>query len=312
MTKINKTEEQLIDANGIQLAYDAFGNPSDPPIMLVMGLGMQLTAWDELFCEQLAMNGFWVVRFDNRDIGLSTKLHTAGRPGLWQLMSAGLFHRPMSAPYRLKDMAADTVGLMDALEIRAAHIVGISMGGMIAQEMAINHPERLLTMTSIMSTTGDPHLPKAALKMRLRLLKRSPNEQRAYEDHIVNLFKLLNGSYYPFDEDRYRRQAATNFKRSYYPVGISRQLAAVISSGSRKEKLGTVDTPTLVIHGNADPLIPVAHGHATAYAIPGSKLHIINGMAHTLPQGAWPEIIDTIVKHAANGNSGSKNTTLKN
>jgi pimeloyl-ACP methyl ester carboxylesterase len=308
MPTINKTDEQLIDANGIQLTYDAFGNPSDPPILLVMGLGMQMTAWDELFCEHLAARGFWVIRFDNRDIGLSTKIETAGRPSSWKMMSAGLFHRPMSAPYRLKDMAADTAGLMDALDIRAAHIVGVSMGGMIAQEMAIRHPERLLTMTSVMSTTGDSRLPKASLNMRLRLLKRSPNEQHAYENHIVHLFKLLNGTHFPFDELKYRMQAATNFKRSYYPVGIARQLAAVIASGSRKEKLGTVDTPALIIHGDADPLIPVAHGHATAYAIPGSKLHIINGMAHTLPQGAWPEIIDAIVKHAANGSSGSGNT----
>jgi len=138
--------------------------------------------------------------------------------------------------------------------------------------------------------------------MRLRLLKRKPNEQRAYENHIVHLFKLLNGSYYPFDETRYRQQAANNFKRSFYPEGIARQLAAVISSGSRKEKLGTVDTPTLVIHGDADPLIPVAHGHATADAIHNARLHIIHGMAHTLPQAVWPEIIDTIVKHTTKGN----------
>ena len=153
MAEIIKTDERLIDANGIQLAYDTFGNPADPPIMLVMGLGMQMLAWDELFCEHLAMRGYWVIRFDNRDIGLSTKLETAGRPSLWQLMSSGLFHRPMSTPYRLKDMAADIVGLMDALGIQAAHIVGVSMGGMIAQEIAIRHPNRLLTMTSIMSTT---------------------------------------------------------------------------------------------------------------------------------------------------------------
>ncbi len=301
MPDIIKTDERLIDANGIQLAYDSFGNPADPPIVLVMGLGMQMLAWDELFCEQLAIRGYWVIRFDNRDIGRSSKLDTAGSPSLWKMMSAGLFNRPMSAPYRLKDMAADTVGLMDALDIKAAHVVGISMGGMIAQEMAIRHPKRLLTMTSIMSTTGDLHLPKAKLNMRLRLLKRSPAEQRAYENHVVYLFKLLNGSYYPFNEDRYRQLAANTFKRSYYPVGIARQLAAVISSGSRKDKLGTVDTPTLVIHGDADPLIPAEHGHATAEAIPNARLHIIHGMAHTLPQAVWPEIIDTIVKHSANG-----------
>lgn len=301
MSTIIKTEEQLIEANGIQLAYDAFGNPADPPILLVMGLGMQMLAWDELFCEHLAIRGYWVIRFDNRDIGRSTKFNTAVTPGLWQMLSAGLFHRPLSAPYRLKDMAADTLGLMDALGIRAAHIVGVSMGGMIAQEIAIRHPNRLLTMTSIMSTTGEPHLPQAKLNMRLRLLKRSPNERYAYESHIVNLFKLLNGAFYPFDEDRVRRLAANSFKRCYYPKGIARQLAAVIASGSRKNKLGAINTPTLVIHGKADPLIPVAHGQATADAIPNARLHMIPGMAHTMPQAVWPEIIDTIAKHAANG-----------
>ena len=293
-----KTDEQFVEANGIHLAYDTFGNPTDPPVLLVMGLGMQMLAWDELFCDHLATKGYWVIRFDNRDIGRSSKLDAAGTPSIWQIMSAGLFHRPLSAPYRLKDMAADTVSLMDALDIRAAHVVGASMGGMIAQETAIHHPERLLTMTSIMSTTGDTRLPNASLKMRLRLLKRSPVEKHAYEEHIVSLFKLLNGTAYPFDEARYRRLAANVFKRGIHPKGIARQLAAVITSGSRKEKLGAVDTPTLVIHGDADPLIPAAHGQATVDAIPAAKLHIVRDMGHTMPEAAWPEIIDTIVRHA--------------
>jgi pimeloyl-ACP methyl ester carboxylesterase len=293
-----KTDEKFVEANGIHLAYDTFGNPNDPPVLLIMGLGMQMLAWDEMFCEHLATKGYWVIRFDNRDIGRSSILDAAGTPSIWQIMSAGLFHRPLSAPYRLKDMAADTVSLMDALDIRAAHVVGASMGGMIAQETAIRHPERLLTMTSIMSTTGDTRLPNASLKVRLRLLKRSPVEKHAYEEHIVSLFKLLNGTAYPFDEARYRRLAANVFKRGIHPKGISRQLAAVIASGSRKEKLGAVDTPALVIHGDADPLIPVAHGQATVDAIPEAKLHIVHGMGHTMPEAAWPEIIDTIVSHA--------------
>ena len=293
-----KTDEQFVEANGIHLAYDTFGNPADPPVLLIMGLGMQMLAWDELFCEQLATKGYRVIRFDNRDIGRSSILDAARTPSMWQIMSAGLFHRPLSAPYRLKDMAADTVSLMDALDIRAANVVGASMGGMIAQETAIHNPERLLTMTSIMSTTGDTRLPNASLKMRLRLLKRSPVEKHAYEEHIVSLFKLLNGTAYPFDEARYRRLAANVFKRGIHPKGIARQLAAVIASGSRKEKLGALKTPALVIHGDADPLIPVAHGQATVDAIPEAKLHIVRGMGHTMPEAAWPEIIDTIVRHA--------------
>jgi len=297
---MTKTDERFVEANGIHLAYETFGNPADPPMLLVMGLGMQMLAWDELFCERLAMQGFWVIRFDNRDIGRSTILNSAGTPGIWQMLFAGLFHRPLSSPYLLRDMAADTLGLMDALDIRSAHVVGASMGGMIAQEMAIRHSSRLLTMTSVMSTTGDTRLPNARLKIRLQLLKRSPVEKHAYEEHIVSLFKLLNGSYYPFGETRYRRLAVNIFKRGLHPDGIARQLAAVIASGSRKDKLGDVKTPTLVIHGDADPLIPAAHGHATADAIPGSTLHIVHGMGHTMPEAVWPEIIDTIAGHAAN------------
>lgn len=300
---MTKTDERFVEANGIHLAYDTFGHQPDPPILLVMGLGMQMIAWDELFCEHLAMKGFWVIRFDNRDIGRSSKLNTAGTPSTLQMVKSGLLHLPLSAPYLLKDMAADTVGLMDALDIRAAHLVGASMGGMIAQEMAIHYSGRLLTMTSIMSTTGDTRLPNASLKMRLRLLKRSPVEKHAYEQHIVNLFKLLNGPYYPFNEARYRQLAADIFKRGIHPKGIARQLAAVIASGSRKEKLSAVGTPSLVIHGDADPLIPMAHGRATADAIPNATLHIIRGMGHTMPEVAWPEIIDAIARHASNSNN---------
>ncbi len=296
---MTKTDERFAEANGIRIAYDTFGKPADPPLLLVMGLGMQMLAWDDLFCERLAIKGYWVIRFDNRDIGRSSILESAMTPGIWQMISAGLFHRPLSAPYRLKDMAADALGLMDAMDIRAAHVVGASMGGMIAQEMAIRYSSRLLTMTSIMSTTGDTRLQNASLKIRLQLLKRSPVEKHAYEEHIVSLFKLLNGSYYPFDETRYRRLAADIFKRGLHPEGIARQLAAVIASGSRKEKLFEVITPALIIHGDADPLIPLAHGQATADAIPEAKLHIVHGMGHTMPEAAWPEIIDTIIRHAA-------------
>ncbi len=299
---MQRTEERIVETNGIQIAYEAFGNPSEPPVILVMGLGMQMLGWDDLFCKQLANRGYWVVRFDNRDSGHSTKLDILGTPGLLQMMTAGLFNRPLTAPYLLKDMAHDTVGLMNALGVRAAHIVGASLGGMIAQEMAICHPDRLLTMTSIMSTTGDPHLPKAKFSVRLRLLKRSPASKPAYVNHIVGLFKLFNGLYYPFDEARYRRLAANAFERGYYPAGVVRQLSAVIASGSRKEKLRSVNKPTLIVHGDADPLVPLAHGKATAQAIPNARLHVIRGLGHTLPEAAWPELIKAIDMHAANLN----------
>lgn len=294
---VTKSDEQIVGANGIEIAYDTFGDPAAPPLLLVMGLGMQMTSWDEQLCALLAEQGYWVIRFDNRDVGRSTRFEQAGRPNLLRMATAGFIGLPMASAYRLSDMAADAIGLLDVLGINKAHVIGVSMGGMIAQELAIRYPQRLLSMTSIMSTTGDPSLPQANLKLRLRLLKRAPAEEQAYIEHVVQLTKILNGSVYPPDEQRIRQLAKRNFHRGYYPVGVARQLAAIIASGDRSERLAAVRTPTLVIHGTADPLVPVAGGRATARAIPRADLLTIPHMGHGLPRDLWPQLVEALSSH---------------
>ncbi len=298
MTTITKTAERTVQANGIEITYDTFGDPAGIPLLLVMGLGMQMTSWDERLCAKFAEQGFWVIRFDNRDVGRSTHFDKAGPPNMLRMAAAGLLRLPMQSAYKLKDMAADAVGLLDVLGVTAVHVVGVSMGGMIAQEMAIRYPKRILSLTSIMSTTGNTKLPQPDLKMRMRLLKRAPAEEKAYEDHVVDLMTVLYGPKYAPDVNYTRQLAARNFKRGYYPVGVSRQLAAIIASGNREPKLADLRLPTLVIHGDADPLVPVECGRATARAIPHAKLMIIPGMGHALPREIWDEVVDAITAHA--------------
>lgn len=298
MATITKTAERTVQANGIDITYDTLGDPAGTPLLLVMGLGMQMTSWDERLCAKFAENGFWVIRFDNRDVGRSTRFEEAGPPNMLRMAAAGLLRLPMHSAYKLKDMAADAVGLLDVLGVSAVHVVGVSMGGMIAQEMAIHYPKRILSLTSIMSSTGNPKLPQADFKIRMRLLKRAPAEEKAYQEHIVDLMKMLYGPKYAPDVDYTRRLAALNFKRGYYPVGVSRQLAAIIASGNRESQLADLRIPTLVIHGDADPLVPVECGRATARAIPHAKLMIIPGMGHALPRELWDDLVEAITEHA--------------
>jgi pimeloyl-ACP methyl ester carboxylesterase len=285
---------KFVTANGIQLCYDAFGNPHNPPLLMVAGLGMQLTDWDEAVCTLLAEQGYWVIRYDNRDVGLSTKFEEAGTPNLL----AALQGQPIEAPYLLSDMAADAVGLLDALNIPAAHVLGASMGGMIAQTMAIEYPERLRTLVSIMSTTGAADLPQPAPDVAMMLIAPAPDTLDAYLDNAVKWAQVLNGPGFPVDEEKVRGQTAVSFKRSYYPQGTGRQLAAVLASGSRREALKSVQIPTLVIHGKEDPLVPVEGGMDTAEAIPNAKLLLIDGLGHALPPETWPEVVEAIANHA--------------
>lgn len=294
---ISQSEAAKAAVNGIEIAYDTFGNPADPPLLLIMGLGMQMIAWDEALCEQLAKKDYWVIRFDNRDVGLSTRLDHLGRPGLLSLI-LGLLGRSIDAPYLLSDMAADTVGLLDALGIDSAHVVGVSMGGMIAQTVAIAYPERVRTLTSIMSSTGDPSLPRAKPRVMRVLTKRPPSERADYIENTLDSLRLLSGPAYPIDEERIRRRAGRAFDRGLSPRGVARQLAAIMASGSRKEALHNLEVPTLVIHGDADPLVPVEHGIDTADSIPGAELMIIKGMGHELPPPVWPQLVTAIAKHA--------------
>ncbi len=283
-------------ANGIKLCYDTFGDRQAAPLLLIMGLGAQMVAWDEDFCTRLASRGYWVIRFDNRDIGLSTKFPERGVPNVLAMLTGQ--GDATAVPYTLRDMADDTVGLMDALGIATAHVVGASMGGAIAQEMAIHHAGRLCTMTSIMSSTGEPGLPPPTAQAIEILLAPTPTDRESYCARYLEIWRVLRGPGFPLDEVRDAERAAQIFDRGLNPPGAARQLAAIIASGSRRDALGAVRVPALVIHGNADPLVPLAGGIATAEAIPGAKLVVIEGMGHALPISMWPQIIEAIASHA--------------
>jgi pimeloyl-ACP methyl ester carboxylesterase len=285
---------EIVSANGIQICYDALGNPNDPALLLVAGLGMQLIGWDEEFCTMLAERGYWVIRYDNRDVGKSTKFDEAGIPDIMPALQG----QAITAPYLLRDMAADAVDLLDTLGVKKAHVLGASMGGMIAQTIAINYPERVQTLISIMSTTGDPSvsMPKSE---GLTLLMAPPATD--LESHIQNNLtwaKAAYGSAFPVDEAVVTEKAQATWERGTYPPGTTRHMAAVLASGSRQEALEKLTIPTLVIHGKEDIIVPVEGGIATADAIPNAKLMLIDGMGHALPKGIWPEVVDAIATHA--------------
>jgi pimeloyl-ACP methyl ester carboxylesterase len=274
-------------ANGISIAYDTFGDPSRPPILLVMGLGAQMVGWHEDFCAALAV-GHHVVRFDNRDVGESQWLE--GRPDL-AACAAG---DTSSAPYSLEDMADDSVGLLDALGIGPAHIVGASMGGMIAQTIAIRHPERVLSLTSIMSTTGEPgiaHPTEAAVGV---LLAPPATTREEAMERTVEGRRVIGSPGFPRDEQETRERAGRAWDRGVNPAGFARQIAAIQRSGDRTAALRSLNVPTLVVHGEDDPLIPLDGGLATAKAIPGADLWTVPGMGHDLPRALWPEMIARI------------------
>ena len=289
---------QLARANGIELCYETFGDAAAEPMILIMGLGAQMVLWDDDFCRQLAARGFRVIRFDNRDIGQSSKL-SGGKPlGALEMLKLRLLRIPVKAPYRLGDMAEDTVGLMDALGIPSAHLVGASMGGMIAQEIAISFPQRVRSLTSIMSTTGNPKIPGPTREAMAVLMAPPPKSKEEYIDRFGKSWKVLRAGSFPEDEARDLALAERTFARGLNPAGVGRQLRAILASGSRKERLRTVKAPTLVIHGTVDPLVHPAGGKDTAASIPGAKLLMIERMGHALPISMWPQIIDAIDKHA--------------
>jgi len=285
-------------ANNIEIEYDTFGDPSSKPLLLVMGLGAQMIAWLEDFCMMLVDKGFYVIRFDNRDIGLSTKFEEAGVPDIMKEFMAAQRGETILPPYTLEDMADDAVGLLDALNIEKAHICGASMGGMIVQIIAFRHPTRVLSLTSIMSTTGNPKLPQAKPEALQVLLKPMPTERKAYIEESVKRRRILYGSGFPYPEDQARKFAAILYDRSFYPQGMARQLFAILATKNRVPKLGSIKVPTVVIHGGDDPLVPVEGGKETAEYISGSELIIIEGMGHSLPPEAWPQIVDAIAKNA--------------
>jgi pimeloyl-ACP methyl ester carboxylesterase len=292
------SEQAVAKANGIEIVYDTFGEASAPPMLLIMGLGQPMITWDEEFCAALAAQGYWVIRFDNRDAGQSTHLDEAGVPDLPALMQAIAQGQAAQAPYTLRDMAADAVGLLDALGIESAHVVGASLGGMIAQEMAIHHPDRVRTLTSIMSTTGAPDLPPSKPEAMAILLAPPPMDREGYIESSVGISRVLNGPVLPLDEEFLRASAGRIYDHGLSPAGTARQFAAVLTSGSRREALRSVGVPTLVIHGDADPLVPVEGGIDTAESVPGAALMVVEGMGHHIPVAVAPRIVGAIVRHA--------------
>jgi pimeloyl-ACP methyl ester carboxylesterase len=286
--------EARAPANGIEIAYETIGDPSDAPLLLVMGLGMQLIHWETELCELLAARGFHVIRFDNRDAGRSTQVR-APVPNVWRA-AVGL---SLDAPYLLGDMADDAFGLLDHLGIDSAHVVGASMGGMIAQTMAIARPERVRSLTSIMSTTGERRVGRPKLRMWGLLAGQAPRDERAFVEYFLRMFRTIGSPAFPEDEARARALAAATWQRGHHPAGTARQLAAIMASGDRTERLREVAVPTTVIHGLEDPLVPFRGGRATAHAIPDAQLVAIPGMGHDLPRQLWPQIVDAIAGNAA-------------
>jgi len=289
---------RLARANGIDICYEIFGDASAEPLLLIMGLGAQMVLWDDDFCERLAARGFRVIRFDNRDIGKSSKLHGGKRLTPLELLKLRFFRIPVAATYRLLDMAKDTVGLMDVLGIKSAHLVGASMGGMIAQEVAISFPQRVRSLTSIMSTTGNPKVPPPTREASAMLMAPPPATREEYFERFAKTWKILRVGSFPEEEALDRSRAERTFERGLNPAGVGRQLRAILASGSRKERLHAVKAPTLVIHGTVDPLVRPEGGKDTAASIPGAKLLMVEGMGHALPIPLWPQIIDAIDKHA--------------
>jgi len=298
VTSLIHQPAQIARANGIDICYEIFGDAKAEPMLLIMGLGAQMVLWDDEFCERLAARGFRVIRFDNRDIGQSSKLSGGKRLTAVELLKLRFLRIPVAAPYKLSDMAQDTVGLMDALGIRSAHLVGASMGGMIAQEVAISFPARVRSLTSIMSTTGNPKVPPPTREASAMLMAPPPATKEEYLARFSQTWKLLRVGSFPQDEARDRARAELCFSRGLNPAGVGRQLRAIFASGSRKERLGAVKAPTLVIHGTVDPLVHPMGGKDTAASIPGAKLLMIEGMGHALPYELWPQTINAIAAHA--------------
>jgi len=296
---IPRSGSAIAKANGLEIVYDIFGDPDKPPVLLIVGLGQQMISWDEAFCAKIAARGYRVIRFDNRDTGLSTKFDEAGLPNMTVVFQAMIEGKPVESPYSLLDMADDAVGLLDALGIESAHVVGESMGGMIAQRMVIHHADRVRTLTSIMSTTGEPGLPPPTPEAMDILVNRPPTDREGYLADYVERWRVLNGQKLPYDEEASRELATRIFDRGLNLPGFARQLSAVIADGSRKQPLKLVTVPTLVIHGDADPLVPMECGIDTANSVPGSELLIIEGMGHSLPIDVWPQIVDAIGKHTS-------------
>jgi len=282
--------EQFARVGQIKLCYETFGSESAQPLLLVMGLASQMVMWDDEFCEQLVERGFFVIRFDNRDVGRSTILREAHVPARWQL----LVRDKRAAAYSLDDMAVDAIGLLDELGIDSAHVVGASMGGMIAQLLALNHTDRVRSLVSIMSSTGNRRVGRPAPRLIPLLLRRRARDRETYISEFALTFRAIGSQTYPHTDEWFAQMAGRCYDRGVHPSGALRQLGAITVAPDRTPRLRSLDLPTTVIHGSQDRLINPSGGRATAEAIPGARLALLDGMGHDMPPQLWPQIVDLI------------------
>lgn len=291
-------ESKFLQSNGLKIAYETFGEFSNPTILLVAGLYNQLVRWPVEFCELLAGRGFYVIRFDNRDIGLTDKMDGAKGPSFVRLLLHHYFKIPVETPYSLDDMAADTLGILDALNIQQAHIVGMSMGGMISQLVAGTYPDRILSLTSIMSTSGERGKGIPSLKVSSAML-RPVTAERSALDNAVDIWQMIGSPAYPMADDEVRALVKAEHGRSSNPAGYLRQIAAIRTAPGRKALLKSIRVPTLIIHGKQDLLVPVNGGLDTALHVPQAQLALFEGMGHTLPRALLGKFVDLIVENSA-------------
>ncbi|MBB1073273.1 alpha/beta hydrolase [Rhodoferax sp. 4810] len=279
--------------------YEALGNPAHPAIVLIMGLGLQLVAWPDSFCQALVNGGYRVVRFDNRDCGLSARAPAHGRFALFRTIAASVLKLPVPSPYTLDDMALDTLAVMDTLQLQRAHIVGVSMGGMIGQVLAAKHPQRVTSLVSIMSTSGHPRLQQPALAVRRIVVGRPerPDDVESVIDNQVRIVRTIGSPVHQESEQALRERLGRGIRRAYDPPGLTRQVMAIIASGDRRPLLRRISAPTLVIHGRDDPLVPLPGGQDTADQIPGAKLLVVDGMGHDLSPALLPLLADAVLAH---------------
>jgi pimeloyl-ACP methyl ester carboxylesterase len=284
------------NVNQIKIEYETIGDSSSEPLLLIAGLGSQLLAWSDEFCQKLAEDGFFVIRFDNRDVGLSTKFNDAGIPDMMKISSAYTRGEKPTLPYTLEDMADDAVGLLDALNIRKAHICGASMGGIIAQIISYKHPSRVKSLIVVMSTTGNPALPPAKPEIMAQFFAPVPSEREAYIEEMTKRDSLICGNF-KYDKVQGKEYRTKEYDRSYYPEGIARQMAAMAVPGNIQPRISSIKAPTLVVHGKEDPFNSIDAAKEIASTIPGAELLLIDGMAHSFPKEILPQIIEAIISH---------------
>ena len=294
-----RSGRHFANTNEISLCFESFGDPNDPCVILIMGLGAQMTVWPTPLCRAIARQGYRVIRFDNRDIGLSTKLHYIQPPAWHKVVASGFFGIPLSAPYSLLDMVKDTVGLLDALQIDAAHVVGSSMGGMIGQLTAIHFPDRVRSLSAIMTSSGAKDLPRGNIGLLWQMCRPRPkgeNKEAALK-RLVSICQKIGGNEFMDDENYLRERLRSDIDRCYDPAGVGRQTAAVVTAPSRKNILSQINAPTLVVHGTSDPILPYQHGIDLAHSIPNARLELVQGMGHYLPLSLVARLSELLVNH---------------